>query len=337
MEWIKRNLFFVCNCLLALCLIAVAVVFLLGSLNRASQLQEEWDAKLAESNRIYQGTYPNKENILKAQEEQKKMAGFRNELAADFPPYAEVKKIDDQSFKSALESMIAALSEEAGKANVMIPPKYSFTFAEQRSKFQFSPGSVEAWMRQLEDIHAICRVLYSGKINVLDSIQRTPVMEADAPDILNATPYTNQMGISFAPYRIGFRSFSAEIAFVLDGFARSTNGGFIVKSVEVSPASVPLFAASSGGGGQMDTAQFQRSAKRTFVPSVSSQNRRSDGAGEMAGFATTGEIPLVSARRPVVSGMPRGGANISAAQTILLEVPLQVIVNLEVVRISTSQ
>src|SRR5581483_8759009 len=61
-----------------------------------------------------------------------------------------------------------------------------------------------------------------------------------------AAPMTGNGGTTVTPYIITFRSFSSEISQVLANFAASPNG-FIVKTINVQPASATPMNAMNGG------------------------------------------------------------------------------------------
>ena len=101
-------------------------------------------------------------------------------------------------------------------------------------KLTYPTANIGPWMQELEEIDAILDILYRAKINYLSGLQRVPVSADDtgAGDFLAATTAANQWGM-VTPYKITFRGFSAEIAAVMEGFARSSNC-FIIQAIVVS-------------------------------------------------------------------------------------------------------
>ena len=158
-------------------------------------------------------------------------------------------KLTSQEFSSALSRTIDAMQREATKASVALPPKdasgqtYSFSFAAQRERLAYAPGSLEPLSVQLGEIKAICAVLFQAKINSLDNLRRERVSEDDLKgpqtDYLPEKSVTNELAV-LSPYEVSFRCFSSELAAVLAGFA-SSPCGLLVKTINVESA--PAVAA----------------------------------------------------------------------------------------------
>jgi hypothetical protein len=121
---------------------------------------------------------------------------------------------------------------------VTLPPRYNFSFEAQRSRVNFSSGSLGALAAQFGEVKTISEILFAARVNSLDGIQRVRVSDDDAngpqADYFDSRSVTNNLAV-LTPYQITFRSFSPEIAQVLAGFASSPHG-FIVKSINVQLA-----------------------------------------------------------------------------------------------------
>lgn len=336
MEWIKRNLFFVIIGAVALVLMVLAGVFAFKKYGEDQAVQEELNRLSAEWQRLTSASvFPNQENIELAKKEQKRLKEFRGQLEQLFAPAPAVPKMDDQGFKAYLAKTISDLTNAANRAHVALPAKdYSFTFTAHTKAFQFAPGSIETWMLQLADIKSICNILYQAKVNALDVIQRAPVSANDsgAGEFLAATIYTNQGGTFFAPYLISFRGFSPDLANVLEEMSHSTNC-IIVKSVNVTPSTAALLPSILiAPPGPRRPVVYQQPAYRPPVgETVGEFDRYSGGKG---GPPPTSRptVPVATAPAPV-AGRPAP----TAATTVLGEKPLQITLQLEVLRLGTHK
>ncbi|MEO6036156.1 MAG: hypothetical protein ABIQ35_12945 [Verrucomicrobiota bacterium] len=241
MAWIKRNLFFVAGGVAALLLLGVAAFYLISNLNHDSAVTEELNQQISELRNIYNApVHPGTEtvdNISAAKKDRQHVAEFLGEARKLFVPIPTYPKTDDKGFNNLLLNTIYELQTSASNSGVALPPDYSFTFLAQRGKLTFATNSIEPWTVQLGEIKTICNILYKSRINALEGMRRVPVSVDDAAgtaDYLPAGVTTNDVAIR-TPYEVSFRSFSAELASVMNGVLRSTNC-LIVKSVSVEPS-----------------------------------------------------------------------------------------------------
>jgi hypothetical protein len=188
----------------------------------------------------------NNTTIAKEQEQdvQKWIAGARNyfQPIPAIPP----KNVTSEAFASALRRTVDLLQRAADGASVTLPPKYDFSFSAQRPLVKFAAGSLEPLATQLGEVKAIAEVIFSTRINALDSLQRIRVSEDDLQgpqgDYLDAHAVTNDLAV-LTPYVVTFRCFTPELARVITAFAVSSNA-FLIKSINVLPA------GSTAGFGQ---------------------------------------------------------------------------------------
>jgi hypothetical protein len=183
------------------------------------------------------------DNIAAAREQEGKIRDWIRQAADYFQPIAPIPNtgtntVSSEAFAAALRRTIDQLQHEADTASVALPPRYNFSFEAQRSRVNFSSGSLGALAAQFGEVKTIAEILYAARVNSLDGIQRVRVSEDDAngpqADYFDGHSVTNNLAV-LTPYQITFRSFSPEIAQVLAGFASSPHG-FIVKSINVQPA-----------------------------------------------------------------------------------------------------
>jgi len=249
MAWIKRNLFFVIGTVVALSLMGAAGWYLYSKwqLNNEiwAKLNEDY-SKLKQLNaeKPHPGS-GNVDNIKIAKEQTKELREFIEKTRAHFQritPIPDLPKITDQDFSSALSRSIDQLAHAATNASVMLPSdNYAFSFSAQRSLLQRDQKSLGPLAVQLGEVKAICEILFSAKVNSLDNLRRERVSPNDlggsSLDYIPEKTITNAEMALLTPYEVTFKSFSAELASVLAGFASSPYG-IIVRTinVELAPA-----------------------------------------------------------------------------------------------------
>ncbi|MFN7139597.1 MAG: hypothetical protein ACK4UN_09670, partial [Limisphaerales bacterium] len=211
-------------------------------------------------------------------------------------------KMSDQAFAGLLGRTIAELRNKATASGVALPQQYDFTFAAQRRALNFPAGSIDNWIPQLNDIVAISDALFQARVNALDGIKRVPVSSQDVgeADFLTANIVSNQFAV-FTPYEVSFRGFTPELAAVLEQMQRTTNF-VVIKSVSVAPAPI---SAAAGDGMQVAPVRMQQDPRRR-VPQPGVQQRRGVQAG-------------------------------AVAETVIAEQPLQVTLQLDVVKLNPVQ
>lgn len=257
MAWIKRNLFFTIGSVIALALLGAAAFYNFKSWNhnRAAMgnLQEAYNNL---RNLYSESPGPGNEqvnNIAAAKEQEQQLRQWITQAQAYFVPIAPIPNPDNgvvttEAFAGSLHRTIRDLQDEAKNLNVDLPPDYSFSFAAERNLVTFTPGSLNSLASHLGEVKALCEILYSSKINGLDSIQREIVSDNDATgpqaDYLADKTVTVDNLATITPYLLTFRCFSSDLADVLAKLAESKHG-FVVKGINVMPAG----AATTGPGG----------------------------------------------------------------------------------------
>ena len=329
MAWIKRNLFFVISVAVGLLVTGYCAYLLYDSLNANAGVSEEYKTTLDNLEAIRKKSpYPSKENIQAAKADQERVRVFLADFRKRFAPFPAPPVKDEKGFQTYLEANLVRFRAEATNAGVLLPLDYSFAFSSLIGKLTYPPGSIGPWMQQLEEIDAILDILYRAKINYLNGLQRVPVSTDDngAEDCLKADTVTNQWGI-VTPYKITFRGFSAEIAAVIEGFARSSHC-FIIKAIVVSPDT------------SVQPSEVQRPPPQAAVPyaprpqnPIPPFNRGGRDRG-MPPWMRSAPVPVAPA--PVA---PAAVAAVSAPAvvTILSENPLLVTVSVDVVKLKASE
>jgi hypothetical protein len=245
MAWIKRNLLFVIGGAVAVVLLGLGGFYTYSSWSHNAQSTE----KLTEiyqtlQNLQMQKPAPGNDKINNTSIAREQIQAVQEWTAGARKYFTPVKRIPagavtSEAFASALRRTIDLLQREADTGSVTLPPKYDFSFSAQRPLVKFAAGSLEPLATQLGEVKAISEILFSTRINALDSIQRLRISDDDLKgpqgDYLDGQPVTNDLAV-ITPYVVTFRCFTPELAAVLCAFANSSNA-FLIKSINVQPAS----------------------------------------------------------------------------------------------------
>ncbi|MGH7978571.1 MAG: hypothetical protein ACREE6_04305, partial [Limisphaerales bacterium] len=186
---------------------------------------------------------PSDTNIFLENFQEKELRDWIAQARAHFVPIPPIPNptsgvVTAPEFAGSLGKTIHDLQLVATQQNVTLPADYSFSFLAERNLVTFSPGSLNALASHLGEVKAICDILFSTKINGIDSIQREVLSDNDAAgpqsDYLTEKTTTTDLG-SITPYAITFRCFSGDLGDVLSKLA-SSNHGFRVTGINVMPA-----------------------------------------------------------------------------------------------------
>lgn len=338
MPWLKRNLVLVVGGLIALGLLGFAGYFLYTKIQRDREVSAQLDESTTKLKNLvnrdpHPGT-PEMDNIGAAKAELKKLDTFLGEVKQYFLP-ATTNQLTDREFKALLDNTINDLQKGAERAGVELSSKdYAFTFAAQKNLTSFGQGVITPLAAQLNEVWALCNVLYDAKIISLTGLKRAPVASEDSgyTDYLTVKAQTNELAI-VVPYEVTFQSFTTELASVLRGLIRSTNC-FVVRNVSVEQASAEPTTTT-------DTPNPY--APNPYGPSPYNPYRMPSGPygpyGQRPGMMDPGmrmRYGLAPVTPPPTTAPPprpgRGGLT-----TILDEKPLRVVLSLESVRLKSAK
>lgn len=247
MDWIKRNLLFVIGGVVALVLMGLAGFYLyvgMGKNDAAfTKLNEEYQAMSALNT---QNPHPGDEkvnNIAAAREQDQAVRAFiTNKASSVFKPIAPIPdspNVDNSMLATAIRRTIDQMRKEAASRGVLLATNYYFSFTAEGNRIMFDKAGLMPLAVQLGEVKAICDVLFTARVNTIDSIRREKVSVHDieaqqSTDYLDRGTVTNDVAL-VSPYEVSLRCFSSEIAALLSGFANSPNG-LIVRAINVEPA-----------------------------------------------------------------------------------------------------
>jgi hypothetical protein len=244
MGWLQRNLFLAIGGLVALLLIGAGTWYLLGSIGKNQEIEQQLEAKKSELNDLYnRDPFPHRTNIDAAKRETAKVRSAITQARQSFTPLP-FKDVKDMAFKTLLDNTIDELHKKAEKSSVVLPDKtYAFSFEAQKKALKFSATSFPGIAIQLAEVKTICDILFDAKINRLASLRRArlslddpqgPTDYVDFPIVTNDTT-----GAVLSPYQAEFHCFSSELAAALEGLYKSPHG-LLVKALMVEPGPAPV-------------------------------------------------------------------------------------------------
>jgi hypothetical protein len=255
MGWIKRNLYFTIGGVIALALLGWSMYYNFKSWRHNTNALAQVQGAYADLQKYYSDTpTPSETNIFLEKLQEQQLHDWIGQARAHFVPVPPIPDppngvVTTEAFAGSLRKTIHDMQLASVEENVELPADYSFSFAAERNLVMFSPGSLNALAAHLGEVKAICDVLFTAKINGIDSIQREVVSDNDAAgpqsDYLAEKTVDTDLG-SKTPYAVTFRCFSGDLGNVLSKLA-SSDHGFSVTGINVMPASG---VASAGGGSQ---------------------------------------------------------------------------------------
>lgn len=346
MSWIKRNLYFLIGSLVAVGLMVAGAIFLYSKISSANSITEEIHKQYSELNELNkQNPHPGEakagkiDNVKAAKEQEEALRAYITKSRQYFQRVAAIPdtaKVANADFAAQLRNTMVLLHREADQASVKLPNDYYFSFEAQRRLMLFDAGSLEHLATHLGEVKALTEILFSAKINSLDSVRRERVSTKDDtndPDYLSKKTTSTTLA-DLTPYEFTFRCFTPELAQVLSALASSPNG-FIVKSINVEPAAVAMDATP---GVPVPVAPIAPVVAPTFVPPAVY-----GGAEASAAFASRYGLgpggrqpyfpPATVAQAPAVTAPANKGNGLT---TFLSEKPLKIILAVEVIKLKPA-
>ncbi len=239
MLWLKRNIVLLIGIFSAVAFLTLAVIFMIYEYNDyvAQDIAVTQRLEGIKTLKSY-NPQPSEENILVIKNNTSLIKKFMVDADGLFLSVTN-QKLDSQRFLVLIDNTIAELTKEATNSSVTLPPRYMFTFGGLKGNPNVAITMIEPLTVQIEEIKAICGVLFRAKIAALQSLQRTPVhgeqqASSSAEYLIGRSVVTNNYGI-VVPYRVSFRCFSPELAGVLNGFAGAAHF-MVVRTLTIQPA-----------------------------------------------------------------------------------------------------
>lgn len=259
MAWVKRNLYFVISCVVAIALLGAAGWYCYSGWQGNSQSMDAFNQANSQMTTIVgKPVTPTQENIDAARNQAKQARELADGLRKHLLPIASIpntNKIDNHGLAIAFSDTIRELTMSANDNHVALPQDFAFSFSAQRDKAAFTESSWSHLARQLGEIKVLCDILFANRINSLDTLQRERTADdatgGTQPDYVDWTSVTNNNTI-ISPYQVSFQCFDQELAGVLSAFANEQYG-IMVRTMEVVPAEM-----TPTQGGMMPTPENQR-------------------------------------------------------------------------------
>jgi hypothetical protein len=222
MRWLTRNLFLVVVVLAALVLAAGGLAYMGRAYTKNDDLTTQLGAARQELNRLTSEVRPSPtlENVRQARADVKKAQEYSGQCRQFFTatPY---QPMTSQSFRSMLETNIAALQRLAQASRVEIPTNYTFSFEPEIKPMTYEPASIRPLAEQVTEISEICRALFAARVQRLEQIRRVAVSQYDAgnsTEILQGITVTSNRfaGLTVWPYEFTLECFSGDLAAALE-------------------------------------------------------------------------------------------------------------------------
>ena len=285
MSWVKRNLYFLIGCVVAVALLLAAGWY----------CYSEWQGSAASSDLLGKAysqlndlgnkpITPTAENIDAAKTEAKQAQDLAEGLQkhlVQIPSIPNTNNVDDRTLAAKVRDTISQLTVASVANHVALPQDYAFSFSAQRDKAVYAAQGRDHLARQLGEVKVICGVLLSNRIDALEGLQRErtadDAMSAGTQnDTFDSISVTNNNTI-VSPYQVTFLCFDPALHGVITGFANQPYG-MMIRSLEVVPADM---SPTEMGGGQ--PGMFPGGGDNRFQPGV-----------------TPAAPPAVAGRLPVV-------------------------------------
>jgi len=256
MGWIKRNILFSIVAVVAVALLGGAGLLIYKGWARNSEASEKLNTIYSDIQSLNsQSPAPGNDKINNTAIAKDQETELRKWLASVEKHFTSIAPLPSEKpvaseYASALRKTIDTLQRRAEAASVSLPLRYDFSFGAEKDRVTFAPGSLEPLAVQLGEVKAIVEILFAARINALVGLQRVRVSEDDTAgpqaDYLDAHSVTNDLAV-ITPYVVTFRCFTPELSRTVSGFAASPHA-FIVKYINVQPASAAATAATMPGG-----------------------------------------------------------------------------------------
>jgi type II secretory pathway pseudopilin PulG len=323
MQWIKSNLILVISIVVSLALIGGSGFYFYSKISSEQEAATQL-AQVQATLQDYQNKIPSatKANVEAALQVQKQLLEFKSKAAKFFPVLRTNKSEHVDDFGSYLLSSLYNLRREAQSSSTTLPTNFSFGFSVQRELLQFDTPKIPLLVLQLDDVKALCAVLYKAKVYEIMQVRRAMTATQDTTSqpiqpqdyLTKRAVVTNDVvNAVISPYDIIFKCASTELAAVMEGLAHSSNG-FIVKSVRVEPAE------ATGQDTDVSISTGEAASARAALAARY-------GLGRGRRMAPSGGAPATGVPVPIKKG----------PGIVLMEKPLEVEIMVDAVKLSPTK
>ena len=242
MSWIKRNLSLVISGGIALGLLGVGAWYLWSAIQNNNTVDHDINQTKSDIELLLnKDPAPNASNLNTLKREFERLTAFNAQAKTLFPPTpVPPGPLNNQSFKSLLQTTIDALNKQASSVGITVESNYYFTFESQRLPVNFAPESLHPLSERLHEVQLIASILFKSRVNRLEGMRRAmvageqPASNAGG-DYLTTQPRGNaETGMIMWPYEVTFQCFTSEVAAVLEALQRAQYG-FVVKAPSSEP------------------------------------------------------------------------------------------------------
>jgi hypothetical protein len=249
MSWVKRNLYFVISCVVAVALLVAAGWYCYSSWQRNDANWQELSQDYSQLSQLLSKNpgagNETVTNIDTAREQARAVQQRVAELEKLFTPIHGIPNtnhFDDHMMASAVRQTVGELRAAAAAHSVTLPAEFDFSFTLQEGKIVYDPNSWDQLSKQLGEVTAICDIVFSSRVTELDGVQRERTADdvnpngatVAAPDYIDSTSVTNQNNVVITPYQLTFQCFTPELGSLLSSFANQPHT-YIVKTLNVQP------------------------------------------------------------------------------------------------------
>jgi hypothetical protein len=358
MDWLTRNRYWLIGGLVAAGLLGFSGYYLYSNLQRERAIDEELVRQLQAWTELETAKpHPDDASIKAAKEDLARVKDLLEAYEKSFAPFEVSKPADSLDFKKNLETTVDQLRRQAKESDVLLQTNYYFSFEAQRLPTQYDPASLLPLSQRLAEVAALCQVLFKAKVKTIESIQRVSVGRDDTVQsdlVTGVNEITNSIAV-VTPYQVTFVAFTAQFADVINGFARSPHC-FLIKSLNVT-TNAPITGKPPGTpesttpetpgyigpptpgipGAEPPSLTYFERMRRRYGPGYRLPGMGPGGPGQAGPYGPQYPPPGGPGYGPGVypgmPGMPPPPAHRHGPETVLEEVPLRAVMQIDVVKV----
>jgi len=272
MVWIKRNLSMVISGVIALGLLGYGGWYFWSARQRNVTIEAEIEQNKQEIERyLSMAVTPSQSNLNNVRREIERLTQFNALAKKQFPaPAAPPMALNDESFKTLLQTTVNDLHQQARAVGIQIEPDYYFTFEIHKGSLQFRPETLRPLYDRLQEVKAVAGILVNARVNRIVGFRRAAVPNelptgpgaapVGAGDYLSAKPRAHAETVMMMwPYEVTFDCFTAQLGTVIEAIERIEQG-IIIKALtsEIAPEAMGPRRGQQPGPGTRPTIERRR-------------------------------------------------------------------------------